>query len=130
MHLVQEYIDSGVFSDPDVYAVDIKNEPVLTDANVSMLQAAHAMIKAKYPHLKQTVGWWATPISPRDPYNPNNYNWSDFSAGQKIANIVDFYSIHMYGLATNNFGGTLNPNLKTKVFISQVQNGLQTKSQY
>lgn len=129
LHLVQGYIDSGVFSNSDVYAVDIKNEPLLTDANIKMLQAAHAMIKAKYPNLKQTVGWWATPKSPEDPYNPNpnNYNWSDYSAGQRIANIVDFYSIHMYGLDTDNFGVNLGPGLKTKVFISQVQNGLQTK---
>jgi len=127
LHLVQEYIDSGVFSNPDVYAADIKNEPLLTDANVSMLQTAHMMIKAKYPHLKQTIGWWATPESPTDPYNPNNYNWSDFSAGQKIANLVDFYCIHMYGLASDNFGIGLNPDLKAKEFLSQVENGLQTK---
>lgn len=127
LHLVQEYIDSGVFSNPDVYAVDIKNEPVLTDANLTMLQAAHTMIKVKYPHLKQTIGFWATPKLPEDPYNPNNYNWSDFSAGQKIANIVDFYSIHMYGLDKDYLGIGLNPTLKTKQFISQAENGLQTK---
>jgi Cellulase (glycosyl hydrolase family 5) len=123
LNLVQKYIDSGVFSNPDVYAVDIKNEPLLTEANISMLQAAHTMIKVKYPKLKQTIGWWATTKSPADPYNPNNYNWSDFSAGQKIANIVDFYSIHMYGLDTANLG----PDIKTKVFVSRVENGLQTK---
>ena len=128
LHLVQEYIDSGVFANPDVYAVDMKNEPLLTDANVKMLQAAHAMIKAKYPHLKQTIGWWATPKLPKDPYNPNDYNWSDFSGGQKLASIVDFYSIHMYdGLDSNTAGIGLNPDLKTKVFVSQAENGLQTK---
>src|SRR5437868_795468 len=46
LHLVQEYIGSGVFSNPDVYAVDIRNEPVLTDSNIKMLQAANNMIKA------------------------------------------------------------------------------------
>jgi hypothetical protein len=127
LHLVQEYIDSGVFSHPDVYAVDIKNEPLLTDANVGMLQTAHAMIKAKYPYLKQTIGWWASAKSPKDPYNPNNYNWSDYSVGKKIADIVDFYSIHMYALDSNNFGLGLNPTLKTKVFVSRVEDGLQTK---
>ncbi len=128
LHLVQEYIDSGVFANPAVYGVDIKNEPLLTDANVKMLQTAHNMIKAKYPNLKQTVGWWASTTTPKDPYNPNNYNWLDFSAGKKIANIVDFYAIHMYGgLDSNNLGIGLNPDLKTKVFISQVENGLQTK---
>jgi hypothetical protein len=127
LHLVQEYLNSGVFSNPDVYAVDIKNEPLLTATNISMLDAAHAMIKAQYPDLKQTVGWWAGDKSPTDPYNPNNYNWSDFSGGQKIANIVDFFSIHMYSdLASNNLGLGLNPDLKTKLFLSQVENGLQT----
>ena len=127
LNLVQNYIDSGVFSHPDIYAVDIKNEPLLTDANLKMLETAHTMIKAKYPNLLQTIGWWATPNLPNDPYNPNTYNWADFSAGQKIANIVDFYSIHMYGLATDHFGINLTPNQRTKVFLSRVQNGLQTK---
>jgi hypothetical protein len=127
LHLVQEYLDSGVFSNSDVYAVDIKNEPLLTNLNINMLEAAHAMIKAKYPHLKQTIGWWAGDKSPEDPYNPNNYNWSDFAGGQRIANIVDFFSIHMYGgLDSNNSGLGLNPDLKTKLFIAQVENGLQT----
>lgn len=127
LHLVQEYIDSGVFSHPAVYGVDIKNEPLLTDANIKMLQTAHNMIKAKYPNLKQTVGWWASPTNPKDPYNPNNYSWSDYSAGQKIADTVDFFSIHMYGGLNSTHLGRLNPALQTKTFISQVENGLHTK---
>jgi hypothetical protein len=128
LNLVQKYIDSGVFSNPDVYAVDLKNEPLLTDDNISMIQAAHTILKSKYPDLKQTIGWWASTTSPTDPYNPNNYNWSDFAAGKKIANLVDFYSVHMYGgLDSNNLGTGLNPNLRTKVFLSQVENSLQTQ---
>jgi hypothetical protein len=128
LHLVQEYIDSEVFSHPDVYAVDIKNEPLLTDANLRMLQAAHMMIKKKYPALKQTIGWWATPQSSEDPYNRNKYNWGDYSAGQKLNNIVDFYSLHMYGFDTPpKWGIHLDPDLRTKVFISASENGLQTK---
>jgi hypothetical protein len=127
LHLVQEYIDSGVFANPDVYAVDIKNEPVLTDANLRMLQKAHDMIKAKYPNLKQTVGWWATSTTATDPYNPQDYKWSDYAAGKKLANMVDFYSIHMYNLADDVLGLGLNPDLKTKVFLSQVEHGLRTK---
>ena len=126
LHLVQEYMSSGVFANHNVYAVDIKNEPLLTDANISVLRAAHEMIKAKYPDLKQTIGWWATAKSPEDPYNPSNYNWSDFSAGKKVDNIVGFYSIHMYGLATDHLGIHLNPDLRTKLFVSEVENGLQT----
>ena len=127
LHLVNEYIDSGVFANPDVYAVDIKNEPILTDANVSILQTAHDMIKAKYPALKETVGWWGSMKQPADSYEHNDYNWSDFSAGQKLANIVDFFSVHMYGLDTNRFGINISPALKTKLFLSQVETGLQTK---
>ncbi len=131
LDLVQKYIDSGVFSNPDVYAVDLKNEPIITDANVSMLQAAHTMIKAKYPNLKQTIGWWATYESPSDASNPNlpsnALNWSNYPAGRKLANIVDFYSVHMYGLDSQSLGIGLNPDLRTKVFVSQVENGLQTQ---
>jgi hypothetical protein len=128
LHLVQAYIDSGVFSNPDVYAVDIKNEPLLTEANIKMLQKAHAMIKAKYPNLKVTIGFWATPKSSSgDLYTSNNYDWSDFSTGQKIASIVDFYSVHMYGLATNQSGRDLRPDLKTKAFVSKVEYGLRTR---
>jgi hypothetical protein len=128
LHLVQLYIDSGVFDHPYVYAVDIKNEPVLTDNNISMLQSAYTMIKEKYPNLKQTIGWWATPKFPTEPYNPKNYDWSNYAAGQKLANIVDFFSIHMYGgLEGDNAGAGLNPNLVTKQFLSQVEKGLQTQ---
>ena len=128
LYLVKEYIDSGVFSNPDVYAVDIRNEPILTDANLRMLQIAHNMIKAKYPDLKQTIGWWATPKSPEDPYKLGNYSWSDYSTGQKLDNIVDFFSIHMYGgLDSENFGTGLNPDLRTKVFVSEIENGLDTQ---
>ena len=129
LNLVQEYIDSGVFSNPDVYAVDLKNEPILTDANVNMLQLAHTMIKARYPDLKQTVGWWATYFS----LNASliltlmNYHWGDASGGQKLDNIVDFYSVHMYGLANPLPGIGVNPDLRTKVFISQIEHDLQTK---
>ncbi len=128
LNLVQEYIGSGVFSNPDVYAVDLKNEPFLTDANVNMLQLAHTMIKARYPDLKQTAGWWATYFSLNASHtDPNNYNWGDASAGQKLDNIVDFYSVHMYGLANPLPGIGVNPDLRTKVFLSQMEHGLQTK---
>ncbi|HJT56785.1 MAG TPA: cellulase family glycosylhydrolase, partial [Ktedonobacteraceae bacterium] len=126
LHLVQEYIDSGVFANPDVYAVDIKNETLLTNANMHMLQIAHNMIKAKYPHLKQTIGWWATPKDPSDPYASRNYNWRDYAAGQQLDSLVDFYSVHMYGLASDNAGVNWNPDLKTKVFVSETEDGLQT----
>src|SRR5437762_5057769 len=92
-----------------------------------MLQSAHAMVKAKYPDLKQTVGSWATPLLPDDPYNRSKFNWSDYSAGQKLDNIVDFYSVHMYGLVASHWGITLDPDLRTKLFLSQVEKGLQTK---
>lgn len=127
LHLVQEYIESKVFSSPVVYAVDLKNEPLLTDKNVDMLTTAHDMIKAAYPQLKQTIGWWASTTSPQDPHNLNNYNWSDFSAGKKIASLVDFYSVHLYELDTNKFGINIGAIEKTKMFLSQVQNGLQTQ---
>jgi hypothetical protein len=126
LHLVQEYIDSGVFSNPDVYAVDLKNEPVLTDANLKMIQIAHNMIKARYPALKQTVGWWSVSTSSTDPYNPQNYDWSDYAAGLKLDNIVDYYSIHMYGF-DYRLGTALGPDLMTKMFVSQVENGLHTR---
>ncbi len=127
LNLVQAYIDSGVFSHPDVYGVDINNEPLLTDANIHMLQKAHAMIKAQYPHLKQTIGWWATETQGTDISNRASYNWSDYAADQKIASIVDFYSIHMYGLDTSSVGVDFGSNLKTKVFVSEIENGLQTQ---
>ena len=115
LDLVQKYIDSAVFAHPNVYAVDIKNEPELTDANISMLETAHTMIKAKYPHLLQTIG-------------SDNYDWSAFSAGQKIASIVDFYSLHMYldRPDSNHSGSSLDFNQKTKWFISQAVKDLQT----
>lgn len=126
LQLVQMYLDSGVFSHPDVFAVDIRNEPLLTEANLKMLEIAHNMIKSRYPLLKQTVGWWATPLSSNNLYAYDNYNWSDYAAGKELEGIVDFYSVHMYNLDANHPGIGIDPNLQTKVFISQVETGLQT----
>lgn len=127
LHLVQLYIDSGVFSHPDVYAVDIRNEPLITDDNLKMLETVHTMIKKKYPQLKQTVGWWAGPRSLKNPYTPNNIGWGYLSAGRRLANIVDFFSVHMYGLGTEHIGIGVNANLSAKTSLLQTLKGLQTK---
>ncbi|GHO98528.1 hypothetical protein KSF_085760 [Reticulibacter mediterranei] len=127
LQLVRAYIKSGVFAHPNVYAVDIKNEPLLTDANIALLEQAHHLIQNAYPHLKQTVGWWAGPTPTTDPYDPTTFNWSDGAAGRKLDPIVDFYSLHLYGLTSSPFGVTLGATVKTKLFFSQVEHGLQTK---
>ena len=123
---VNQYIASTAFSHPAVYAVDIKNEPILTDANIHMLEIAAKTIRKTYPHLLLTVGWWGIDTHKKDLANQPIYKWDDFAAGQKLNSIVDYYSIHMYGLETKILGMYLNPDLRTKSFIASVKSGLLT----
>ena len=127
--LVQKYIiDSGVLSRPDIYGVDLKNEPAINDHNVTMMRLASKMIKNKYPAIPLTVGWWAVDTLKKDENNREIYKWDAYEAGKKLDDFIDFYSIHMYDLDKPKlFGIYPDPYLFTSNFISRVKSGLDTK---
>ena len=129
--LVNSYvIDSGVLNHPNVYAVDIKNEPIITQNNLSYLKKASEMIKAKYSHILITIGWWGSQSGDinADVGNSNNQlQWDNYHIGKLLDPFIDFYSIHMYGFDKKKLGIYIDPELKTKLFIGQVKNALATK---
>ena len=97
LNLVQSYVlDSGALDNPDVYGVDIRNEPLLNSNNISVLLKASKMIKTNYPKMLVTVGGWKT-YNPGVPQNSADaYIWMSGIDGKKLSSIVDFYSIHTY----------------------------------
>lgn len=124
---VQDYaINSGVLSDPDVYAVDVYNEPAINDYNVSLMKSASEAIKKNYPQTKVTVGWWAIDTFQTDQNGREIYKWDNYAAGKELDSFIDFYSIHMYGFDQQTFGLYPDPYVYTQNFISQVKNDLQT----
>lgn len=130
LHLVQKYLlDSQVLSHPDVIAVDINNEPILTDHNIMMMSKAAQMIKNVYPHMPLTVGWWGVDTMQQDNNGNEIYNWDDYTAGQKLDPFIDFYSIHMYGFDQKKLGEYPDPYIQTMKFIFQVKFALHTDKQ-
>lgn len=127
--LVQEYIiDSDVLFHAAVYGVDLYNEPLANEHNTVMMQTASARIKAKFPKVPLTIGWWAVDTFTKDKDNKPVYKWDDYAAGKLFDDIVDFHSIHMYGFDQKDaFGSYPDPYSLTKRFISNVKNDLQTQ---
>ena len=127
LNLVKEYINSKVFSNPDVIGVDIKNEPLLNSANIQMLSKASSLIRTAYPNLPQTVGWWKTDTGQKDSNGNEIYAWDNYSAGYELEPFIDYYSVHMYDLDSTTLGVIgINPDLKTKLFLYQVESELRT----
>jgi hypothetical protein len=128
LEFLKKYLlDSGILSHPNIYAVDIKNEPIITDHNIYMLRQASAMIKKASPKTAVTVGWWGVDTHRKDQNNKPIYAWDDYEAGKYLEDFIDFYSIHMYGFDKKELGITVDPNLKTKLFLGKVKQALNTK---
>ncbi len=89
-------IDSYVGDDSAVYAIDMKNEPILDEHNLEMLNEERNMIKAKYPWMKVTVGGWKTDAGTTDSQGREVYNWNQPQDAKLLSGMVDFYSPHIY----------------------------------
>lgn len=125
--LVKDYIiESGVLDNSAVYAVDLKNEPVINDNNLAYIKEAANLIKTKYPKTKLTVGWWSIDSFKKDKNNKPLYIWDNYSAGRNFESIVDFYSIHLYGFDRKVLGLYPDPYTFTNIFISSVKVALST----
>lgn len=100
--LTQSYIVSYVRNNrlgnySNVYGIDMINEPTLNTSNLSILQQTAQQIKAAYPNLRVTIGGWKVA---RDTYGCVTQGSSCYEQpqnGRLLANIVDFYSPHLYG---------------------------------
>lgn len=133
LELVKSYVlDSSVLSHPNVYAVDIKNEPIITQNNLNYLKQAALLIKEAYPDTKITVGWWGATgedVNVDVGKDTDRIQWDNYVAGKELDSLIDFYSIHMYGFDKKKFGVYIDPVIKTKLFISQVKKALNTDKQ-
>ncbi|HVZ67386.1 MAG TPA: cellulase family glycosylhydrolase [Patescibacteria group bacterium] len=106
-------IDSGVLDNPAVYAVDVRNEPVINAISLASMKSVASMIKESYPKMLITIGGWRV-IDPKPDDGGDGYIWQEPKAGEEIYSIVDYYSMHLYGFDKKTFGVYPNPyNLTT-----------------
>lgn len=124
---IQKYLlDSHVLSHPDVFAVDIQNEPILTQDNIAILEKASRMIKNSYPDLPITVGWWGIDTQTQDENGREIYAWDNYGAGVGLDSFIDFYSLHLYGFDQKKFGIYPPAYFQTMKFITSVGLALHT----
>jgi len=127
---VQSYLlDNDVLSHPAVFGVDLYNEPLITEDNVSMMRTAAMMIKAGYSQTRLTIGWWAIATNTYDEDNQEIYKWDAYSEGRVFEDFIDFYSLHLYGFDTKSgiFHSFPDPAKFTRNFVAKVRQELQTE---
>ena len=98
----QSYIVSYVRSNrlgnySNVYGIDMINEPTLNTNNLSILQQTAQQIKTAYPNLRLTVGGWKVANDTYGCVTQGSSCYEQPQDGRLLANIVDFYSPHLYG---------------------------------
>ncbi len=81
----------------NVYGIDMINEPTLNTNNLSILQQTARQIKAAYPNLRVTVGGWKVAKGTYGCVTQGSSCYAQPRDGRLLANIVDFYSPHLYG---------------------------------
>ena len=128
LRLVQQYIiQSGVLFHPDVYGIDLKNEPIVNNPNnMSMIREAARMIKAVNPQIHLTVGYWRVDTFQKDQEGKPIYEWEDHAIGKVFEDIVDFHTVHMYGLDRQVFGFYPDAYQYTRDYLSDIKSSLNT----
>lgn len=98
LNFVKSYVDNANFcSFSNVIAIDIANEPILNANNLSKMEQAAQIVKQSCPSLKITIGSWGTDSGQKDDSGQPIYYWHDPKEMPRLYNIVDIYSVHMYG---------------------------------
>ncbi|HSX40399.1 MAG TPA: cellulase family glycosylhydrolase [Candidatus Saccharimonadales bacterium] len=104
--LVEDFVvNKKLGQNPDVIAVDIKNEVLLTDHNLKQLEKERELLKSVYPSLLLTAGGWKTDTGKKDSRGRKIYNWNFPKDGVMLSNVVDFYAVHLYGFDKSYVGG-------------------------
>ncbi|HSX09019.1 MAG TPA: cellulase family glycosylhydrolase [Candidatus Saccharimonadales bacterium] len=123
----QMVIDPDLGSHTNVYAIDLKNEPILTSENLTKLQQARQIIKTKYPQLPVTVGGWKVDLGHTDANGNEALRWNDPRDVSLLSNIVDFYAVHLYGFDQPVNGIYPDAFTYTQNFFKQNQKYLKNK---
>lgn len=98
LNFVRNYIITpNLCSFSNIVAVDIANEPILNDNNLIKMQEASNNVKSACPAMKITVGSWGTDSGNKLPSGQPEYYWHDPKEVGRLNNIVDIYSVHIYG---------------------------------
>jgi hypothetical protein len=129
INLADAYVlRSKVLEHPNVYAVDIRNEPTINvESNIAAMKKVSEMVKHDHPKMLITVGWWRLDTFKKNPDGTPIFRWDAYSEGKVLEDIVDFYSLHLYALDKSIFGIYPDPYKYTLKFIEDVENGLQTE---
>ncbi|HWY80112.1 MAG TPA: cellulase family glycosylhydrolase [Candidatus Sulfotelmatobacter sp.] len=86
-NFVKQYvIDNNLCSFSNILVVDIRNEPLLDQHNLTLLKESSDLIRTSCPTMKITIGSWKL-----------GSNWHDPKGAAVIKDIVDLYAIHVYG---------------------------------
>lgn len=79
-------VDNDLCSFSNILAVDIRNEPILDQHNLTILKETSDMLRSSCPTMKITIGSWKL-----------GSNWHDPKGAAVIKDMVDLYAIHVYG---------------------------------
>jgi colanic acid/amylovoran biosynthesis protein len=119
---VRQYIiEPNVCIFPNVLAIDIRNEPVINENNLSKLREASRMIKSSCPESNITVGSWRTDSGEKYLNGEKMYYWHDPEIAPQLYDIVDIYSIHLYSFDIPVGNEFPDPYKKTVSHIKEVR---------
>jgi cellulase (glycosyl hydrolase family 5) len=103
----------------NVYAIDLSNEPLLTENNVQMLKKAAGIVKKAYPELPVTVGGWRLDLGYTNFSGVEQIRWNDPQDAHLLSGFVDFYAVHLYGFDQTVNGALPDPYSYTLNYFKQ-----------
>lgn len=122
INFVKEYVVSpNLCSFSNVYAIDIRNEPLLNENNIEKMREASQLVKAACPNVKITIGSWRTDSGKKDDDGEPEYNWHDPREVKKLEDIVDIHSVHIYGFDKEKDDGYPDPYELTTEYLNEVK---------
>ncbi len=128
LDFVHEYvIQSNLGMHPAVYAMDLKNEPVLSTKNIGYLKMAAEMIKTKYPAMHITIGGWRTETHTWDEKGREIWDWNLPKDAYLVADIVDVYSAHVYNMDKKKNGVYPDPYIYTTEYLKELSEAVEGK---
>jgi len=122
LSFVKDYVLApDLCNNPDVFAIDLKNEPSLQPEYLKRLETASQMIKKQCPKMLVTVGGWKTDTGEKDNLGQTIYNWNDPKDSGLLRNVVDFYAVHLYGFDRKVNGIYPDPYRFTSDYLKRIK---------
>lgn len=98
LNFVKNYVVTPNLCDfSNIIAVDIANEPILNDNNLTKMREAADIVRGSCPSMKTTIGSWGTDSGKKLDNGDIEYYWHDPKEMPRLSDIVDIYSVHVYG---------------------------------